>query len=209
MNSLEHKISSSDLEIVFEKAKKYAIMQGYREDCEDFAQDVVLYAFEKKSADLYLSRRLCDYLRKTYGRTGTPRNTSRFFAIEDFSEKIPAPDSAESFDRFGSDEIGDALARLTKYERLIYVITKKFSMEQDKIADCVGVSPSRIGQEIKRIQKIIDKTLKRNVSGIQGAREKQLEKILRKKRKRMAEGTFERLEEKESFGMESYFETSF
>lgn len=209
MLQLEEIIDAKDLELVFEKAKRYANFKGYQQEAEDFAQECVLYAFQKETDNIYLSRRLVDYLRKTYGHKGFSRYAARFVQIENLPREIPAPDEDKSSNGCFADEIGKALERLTKYERLIYVLSKKYTVAQNKIADCVGVSEPRIGQELKRIQKTIDQTVARKEPGVSELRERKLEEILAKKRKRLAEGSFEELATKESFRMESYSEASF
>ena len=193
-----------DFEMLTRKASSYAKRHGHPQDAEDFAQECCIYAFESGSDEIYIARRFSDYLRRNYGRKGTPGADARRQAI--FVDYDDEAHGAEPQDGRDLDGFGDYLARLSRYERLIYVLRHKYEAPLTQIADCRGVSESRISQELSRIQKAVDQAVARKESGIQRAREEEMARILRSQRERLESTEGQGLARFESFSVESFDE---
>jgi len=157
----------------FQFAKKH-----YPEDAEDFAQELCIYAWQKDISDfgnLYVARRLYDYLRKHYGDSRGNRCK--------YGKTKPIIDGKLADDRpiGGHDnELPECLYVLTKYERLIFVMVKKFEISHAAIADCCGVSEITISQLIVKINKKVQDLIDGNLTPLQRIRLRSFRRVLMK-----------------------------
>jgi DNA-directed RNA polymerase specialized sigma24 family protein len=182
----------------------YAKRRGHSHDAEDFAQECVLYAFEHSTDAVFIARRFSDYVRKHYGRAGTPNGDARLLGLKHHEAYCDETHGFEPPDRSDAQRVGVYLARLSRYERLIYGLHHKYEVTLAQIGDCRGVSESRISQELSRIQKIIDQAVAREVSGVSRVREKEVERVLEAQRQRVERGEDIGLASFESFSVESF-----
>lgn len=154
------------------QAARYAKLHGHPNDAEDFAQECCIYAFERQTDEVFIQRRFSDYLRRNFGRAGSPGGDSRRAVArpsEVFNDEAHGFDSSNEFDpseRCDSHRIGFFLSKLEKYERLIYVLRHKYDVPITQIADSQGVSPGRISQVLKGIQTTVHKEVARSEPGV-------------------------------------------
>lgn len=193
---------------IHRQAARYAARHGRPNDAEDFAQECCLYAFKNKSDKLFLQRRFSDYLRRNYGRKGTPGGDARWAfarASEVYDDEAHGFDlSFELFAGGDPSRIGSCLSLLSRYERLIYVLHHKYEVPLTQIADSQGVSESRISQVLKRIQEAVYKEVTRAESGISRNGKAEVERILRTQGERLECEEGGQVAEFESFALESF-----
>lgn len=139
--------------IDYRKIRRIAIAhaKGYgNEDPEDFAQECCLYAFEKQTENIFIQHRYTDYLRGMYGRRDTPSGELRR-AIAKASGAFSGGGGEEAFVDDGSAK--KALAKLSRFERLIYVLHHKYEVPLVCVADALEISGGRVTQMLAAIQK--------------------------------------------------------
>jgi DNA-directed RNA polymerase specialized sigma24 family protein len=193
-----------DYKEIHRQASSYAKRHGKRNDADDFAQECVLYAFEKGVSDFYVARRFSDYLRRNYGRSGTPGGDARRHFESTRCVYDEESFGSEPLDRLDTSRIPEYLVGLSRYERLIYVLKEKYEVPIAQIADSQGVSSSRISHVISGIQKTIYQKASRKESGVQRDGEKEVERILKEEGQGVECETHSEMAKFESFALASF-----
>lgn len=193
---------------IHRQAARYAKRHGHPNDAEDFAQECCLYAFERQSDAFFVARRFSEYLRRNYGRAGTPGGDARRAGAR--ASDVYDDEAHGSEPPVGCDtsRIGSYLSKLSRYERLIYVLRHKYDVPLTQIADSQGVSKNRISQVLKGIQASVYKEVTGAKSGVSRDGEAEVERILRAQRERLERGEDSEVAEFESFAVESFDATS-
>ncbi len=158
-----------------------------------------------------------DYLR-------THRNLKGFRRHSEF-KNTPVANSYEQgeFDRFISNDSGDDVGSRIDFDRLIgmsrhweravMILYFREELNETQIANLFGVSPSRISQWLKRIQKRIQARVNQTESNLRRKVEKRPEGILPEEaeriRQEVEQSTFKTMAIEESLQMESFNEASF
>ena len=100
---MKSKFKSVENEIDWDKSRKicesYAKKSGFSSIAEDFASYAILEAIEKKHDEIFVERRFVDFLRKTYGRSGTPGGDAKQEGVLRSSEFIEDKHRSELSDR--------------------------------------------------------------------------------------------------------------
>ena len=202
-------LTEKDYERIRRQAIGCAKRSGHQSIAEDFAQECCLYALERQIPEVYVDRRLTDYLRKHNGRTGTPGGDARSFAIHTTKEY---DDKAHGFQpRDGCDhlDIPRMLNGIERHGRLIYALYHKHEMAEAAIADCCGVTESRISQIISGIQKTLDQRAARQKSDIPQTRESKMEGLLPTSKQRLEQQTHYGMAHQEPGSLEGFDEEGF
>ena len=184
---------------IYKTANLYARKNGLPQDADDFAQECCIYAWKKNTEDVFFSRRFSDYVRKNYGRKGgisADVKRSLYLKGQEFNEKIHGVAGFESQDRRPDMPFGKYFDFVSKFQRLIYVLSKKYGIKITTLADSAGVSQGRISQIVEGVQAAVDQKIAREKSGIPRPRETDLESLLREER--------ERMEREENWRMEAF-----
>lgn len=193
-----------DYEKINRQAAGYAKRHGLPNDADDFAQECCIYAFEKRTDQIFLARRFSDYIRRNYGRSGTPGGDARLFGTRTSVVYDEESHGSEPSDGCDTSRIGGYLRRLSRYERLIYVLRHKYEVPLTQIADSQGVSESRISQVLKGIQKAIYKEVTREESCVPRDGAAEMERVLQAQGERLAIGEDSSVAGFESFALESF-----
>jgi DNA-directed RNA polymerase specialized sigma24 family protein len=167
-----------DYEKIRRQCEAFARRKGFSQDAEDFASYVMLDAIEHNSDSVFIGRRFVDYLRKHYGRTGTPGGDARQRASLRPVELVEERHGSESPVGFNLDESGVYLSGLSQQDRLIYVLTQKHEVPHITIADSLGVSESRVSQVLARIQQRVSERVKTEMSRAEGTRTQEVARVL-------------------------------
>ena len=189
---------------IFRLAFRHAKRNGHSNDAEDFAQECCIYAFEKQTDEIFIRRRFSDYLRRNYDRKGTSSGDALWLArgaIDVYDDETHGSEPQIGYDDHRGTE---HLSQLSRYERLIYVLSHKYDIPLTQIADSQGVSLSRISQVLKGIQQALHKKITRKESGISRNGEAEMERIFQTQRERMERGESCEMEKFESFALESF-----
>ncbi len=150
---------TTDFKEIRDHALAYAKRRGFPSDAEDFAQDCCLYAFENPGEEFYIARRFSDYRRRNYGRAGVLSSEARragTAASEAYDDNRHGTSVLDPYDfLLGARYV----AKLSRYERLLYVLRHKYAVPLGQLADSQGVSEVRISQVLKGIQAAINKAI--------------------------------------------------
>ncbi len=149
----------------FQKRAKYvAIRRGYPELADDFAGQIFVYFFEKTDRGATVDQLFIDFLRKTYGRPGTPGGDTRVNA-EHNAIRLDQEDETGSLphEYIGCAERdpepqfrdGDFAHCFRGREAEIYERYFVNNEAEQAIAESFGVSPSRVSQMIGRMRERI------------------------------------------------------
>lgn len=87
---------------------------------------------------------------------------------------------------------------------MIYVLRHKYDTPLATIADCRGVSESRISQELSGIQETLNKAVARAESGVSRRGAEEMARILEAQRERVECGEGGEVENFQSFALESF-----
>ncbi len=150
-----------DFERIRKTCEAVARRKGFPQDAEDFAGFVLLDIVEHKRDAVFIEHRFVDFLRKHYGRTGTPGG--------DAKQRARLGSGATSSEDVASDapsgphtsQIGRRIALILGTERQRHIAGEVLDAERSvvDVAGEIGVSPSRVSQVLgpvkQRIQEVI------------------------------------------------------
>lgn len=153
-----------------ERAFKYARMKypgGNIEDAKDFASWITTKRLEGATGTL--GQLYVDFLRQEYGRTGKSR-PSRSAEKKRQSRVVMEYDSGQHADPKKTD-ISSYISCFHGIERAILTLCYKWEFNEAEIADCFGVTESRICQRLKGIQSRLRQRIEKEESRVSRAAE--------------------------------------
>lgn len=197
---------------LYEKAKKIAVIKGRAFEAEDFAGWYAKHILEGRGAHQTMSQAFIEYLRTTYGDSRTASHRVRQSA-EINRVTITATREREEGFELGEDELEGVprielpngrvpfeineqirAANLEAQERCMIWLRHGWNFTEGEIANCFGITESRICQRLSGIHKRLQETLLRGVS---------------KSKPGMARQENEGMEKEQSFKMEIFSCASF
>jgi RNA polymerase sigma factor (sigma-70 family) len=134
-----------------------------REGAEDYAQDALLQTIEHPEWQVDFRYRVLDAIRKDHGRTGTLKHAVRR-NLENSKHLDPESVYGPSFENLREPRQTDPLefarfremlSGLKPSERAIIILRYFWSFTEIEIADCFGVTESRICQKLSDIHEKI------------------------------------------------------
>lgn len=169
MQAAPSQMTDDEIKKIQVRARRVARDWGYPEEADDFAQEAAIAIFRGRKAsvkDLFI-----DYLRTQYGRTGL-RSTANGLARSNAKHSMRSLDAPIS--RENEDSLHSIIAAPRSDPRplgadwrdrgsfrgrdaLIAELRHDFEMSVREIADLLGVTPSRISQVCRGIEKEIQR----------------------------------------------------
>lgn len=159
------------------------------EQREDAAQEVLCRMLEGRHQHATLDQAFIDHIRRSYGDKRLPSHSERqalTYAkpIEDVRhDELGTVDPRKH--RFDRRSYLEHTRGLDQIDRAVFWLTGYWSLSESEIADCFGVSPSRICQRLKRVQECISKRVKAAESRFKSARERGMAAVLREETERI------------------------
>jgi RNA polymerase sigma factor (sigma-70 family) len=132
-------------------AKAYAAKQGYSNESEDFAQEVLLYAFQKETEKVYIKNRFIDYLRKTKGDARNKCHKDRVVSLSNDFDAGIIEDEKER--RESKICLNPALVLNLSADELFILKLSEQGWQYKEIAFLYGVSDSRISQRMTELRR--------------------------------------------------------
>ena len=144
------------------RARQWAESNGFKTESDDIVQHVLLQIAQKRRTDI--SKICIDYLRLTYGRTGKGKSktqNSKYHekrAYEDINDGIYRLETTYDINIDAMDF--QVIQRYIKTkERAILTLRFKWGFSEKEIADCFGLTESRVCQILSDIEIKIKKKL--------------------------------------------------
>lgn len=150
-------LTDDEIRTWIERLKSYARGRGYPQLADDFSQEAIAKYLQGRKATF--EQLLTDFLRAEYGDTRPHNCNARSRATHgmqslDTHDFGNLPVAIGSFGR-DADGIREYLGGLEPDQRCIIILRYVWSFREAEIADCFGVTESRICQRLKRIQSCI------------------------------------------------------
>lgn len=147
-------LTSSEAEQILRNAKKTAGYYKISQDLKDeLTSEICLRVLEAKKCGQTLNQMGIDYLRKSYGRTGSHKNNALT------AEQVPAEKILEGVnperDPFLADQIGEALKHITREQRACLILTTMYGMNYNEIGLIFGFNQSRVSQLLKEAKALL------------------------------------------------------
>ena len=198
-----------------DRCRKLAILRGHKQVAEDFAQYAALRVFQGRKATV--EQLLIDYLRSEYGCTGIRSNSKQLLKCNERKHATPIDNEnpIEDFARRNSNHVRSFrdfepfFKFISQIDRSILKLFYEWGFDESEIADCFGVTKSRICQRLQRVQSSLSKIIKKEESRISEKTESIQSAISSKKRQTLEFRTDKEMAKRESRGLENYFETFF
>lgn len=135
--------------IDWEKSRKscesYAIKKGFAFIAEDFASYAILEAIEKKHDQIFIERRFVDFLRKTYGRSGTAGGDAKQQGTLRSSQFIEDKHGAESSNRPSNISFAGKTLKFRAFALL-----KEHGFSGEEIAKICGKSAKSVSNVFRK-----------------------------------------------------------
>ena len=158
-------VKYEDYADVYERAKRLARARGYKDQAEDFAQEVWIH-FQTKGVGK-LEWLFIDFLRREYGDTRSSSSRTRIGATNPNHSRAMCLDApvgesktlGHDSVRGPSDEPGDERPTgkyaldLRGRDHLVWKMVCLDDMDQEEVAEILGVTAGRICQIVNKIKK--------------------------------------------------------
>lgn len=185
-------------------ARNVARRKGYHQHADDFAAEVAIKTIEGRKAST--EQLFVDYLRKEYGdaRLASGREKMRDrHAMQELADTV----AASTRNSAALEQLCGGF-RIYGSSRAILVLYYKWGFHEAEIANCYGVTESRICQRLKEIQSSIYERIKKEESKLSEEAKGALEEILREEKEGRPElelRTDQEMARRESRAMERNF----
>ena len=140
-----------DYKKIENQAKSYAAKQGFSNESEDFAQEVLMYAFQKDTEKVYIKNRFIDYLRKTKGDARRNCHKDRVVSLSNDFDVGIIRDEKEC--RKSKIQSNPALVLNLSADELFILKLNEQGWQYKEIAFLYGVSDARISQRMTELRR--------------------------------------------------------
>lgn len=165
-----------EIRLLTRRAKSVAVEQGFREDAEDLAQEVVLAFLKNPESKQTVKQAVIDAVRKDRGRSGgsEKRHDRTHLALEDVPElpgnDDPPPTGALPLPPDWFRILTD-LRNLRPYARAMFVLYHGWGLDNHEVGVCFGITPSDARYQIRKVEWMIRKKSLRKRSAMAKAEE--------------------------------------
>lgn len=148
-----------DYERIKKQCEAFAKRKGFPQDAEDFASETIIYLLEHPDCpELFIKHRFVDFLRKHYGRSGTPCGDAKQRArlgpgTNDLETVASDPPSGPS-----ACKIEERVWRVSATEKQRYIAAECLVKERlgKDVAEEFGVTGCRISQVVSEMKRQLE-----------------------------------------------------
>lgn len=150
-----------DFEKIRRQCEAHARRKGFPQDAEDFAGYVLLDLVEHGRDSVFIERRFIDFLRKHYGRSGTPGGDAKQRARLGSQSVDPETIASDSSGGPSTSEIGVRIALVLGTEKQRDIATDVLANEKkmDAVGADDGISESRVSQIVGCVKKRLEEVV--------------------------------------------------